>query len=60
MLGRRRLLAVSALALGAAVATVVAACSGSDSFEFRPTGIGRGRHAIYDRPPEPHRPTPTG
>ena len=59
-LGRRRLLAVSALALGSALATMVAACAGSDSFEFKPTGLGRGRDAIYDRPPEPHRPTPTG
>jgi hypothetical protein len=60
MLGRRRLLAVTALVLGAAVATAVAACAESDSFDFKPTGIGRGRDALYDRPPEPHRPTPTG
>jgi len=37
-LGRRRLLAVSVLILGVAVASTVSACADSDEFDFKPRG----------------------
>ena len=37
-LGRRRLLAVSGLILGVAVASTVGACAESDEFDFKPRG----------------------
>ena len=37
-LGRRRLLAVSVLILGVAVASTVGACAESDEFDFKPRG----------------------
>jgi len=37
-LGRRRLVAVSVLILGVAVASTVGACADSDEFDFKPRG----------------------
>ena len=69
MLARRRMLAVSALALGAAVVTAVTGCADAEggTFEFKPAGGGRGGGgefvgSIYNEPPAPlhTKPTPTG
>ena len=38
--GRRRLLAVSALALGVAAVSIVGACADSDDFKFEPKTFG--------------------
>ncbi len=66
MLARRRMLAVSALALGAAVVTAVTGCADAESgtFNFKPVGVGRGGGgefvgSTYNEPPPPLHPTPT-
>ena len=48
----RRLPTRAPIVLALALTTAMSFVACGDDFNFRPSGVGRGDGAIYDRPPE--------